>query len=160
MSTATAAPTAHPLWFLDNLAYVHVAGNQSGESFSLGELVGARGNMPPLHVHHRDDETFYVIAGEVTLFYGDHEVLVGPGQALLAPRDIPHTYRVDSDRARWLVINSPSGFEQFLLQESEPAPSAELPPQGRPADPQALAQAAAAYGIEILGPPGMLPSRT
>jgi len=160
MSTATAAPAAHPLWFLDNLAYVHVAGNQSGESFSLGELVGARGNMPPLHVHHRDDETFYVIAGEVTLFYGDHEVLVGPGQALLAPRDIPHTYRVDSDRARWLVINSPSGFEQFLLQESEPAPSAELPPQGRPADPQALAQAAAAYGIEILGPPGMLPSRT
>ena len=126
MSTATAAPTAHPLWFLDNLAYVHVAGNQSGESFSLSELVGARGNMPPLHVHHRDDETFYVIAGEVTLFYGHQEVSVGPGQALLAPRDIPHTYRVDSDRARWLVINSPSGFEQFLFEASEPAPSPEL----------------------------------
>jgi len=160
MSTATAAPAAHPLWFLDNLAYVHVAGNQSGESFSLGELVGARGNMPPLHVHHRDDETFYVIDGEVTLFYGDHEVSIGPGQALLAPRDIPHTYRVDSDRARWLVINSPSGFEQFLLEASEPAPSADLPPQGRPADPQALAQAAAVYGIEILGPPGTLPTGT
>ncbi|MGO9821305.1 MAG: cupin domain-containing protein [Solirubrobacteraceae bacterium] len=158
MSTATAAPTAHPLWFLDNLAYVHVAGNQSGESFSLSELVGARGNMPPLHVHHRDDETFYVIAGEVTLFYGHQEVSVGPGQALLAPRDIPHTYRVDSDRARWLVINSPSGFEQFLFEASEPAPSPELPPQGRPADPQALAQAAAAYDIEILGPPGVLPT--
>jgi mannose-6-phosphate isomerase-like protein (cupin superfamily) len=160
MSTATAAPTAHPLWFLDNLAYVHVAGNQSGESFSLSELVGARGNMPPLHVHHRDDETFYVIDGEVTLFYGDHEVSIGPGQALLTPRDIPHTYRVDSDRARWLVINSPSGFEQFLLDASEPAPSPELPPLGRPADPQALAQAAAVYGIEILGPPGTLPTGT
>ncbi|MGA2011882.1 MAG: cupin domain-containing protein [Solirubrobacteraceae bacterium] len=157
MSTATTAPSAPPLWFLDNLAYVHVAGDESGESFSLGELVGARGNMPPLHVHHRDDETFYVIAGEVTVFYGDHEVSVGAGQAVLASRNIPHTYRVDSDRARWLIINSPAGFEQFLLQTAAPAPAAELPPQGRPADPQALAQAAGAYGIEILGPPGMLP---
>jgi len=157
MSTATTAPAAHPLWFLDNLAYVHVAGDQSGESFSLGELIGARGNMPPLHVHHRDDETFYVIDGEVTVFSGDLEVSVGPGQAILARREIPHTYRVDSERARWLIINSPAGFEQFLLGTSEPAPAAELPPQGRLADPQALAQAAAAYGIEILGPPGMLP---
>ena len=157
MSTATITPRAPALWFLDNLAYVHVGGDQTGQAFSLGELIGLRGNMPPLHVHHHDDETFYVINGEVTIFSGPREVTVGAGQAALAPRGIPHTYRVDSDRARWLIINSPAGFEQFLLRTSEPAPAAELPPQGRPADPQALAQAAAAYGIEILGPPGMLP---
>lgn len=157
MPTSLHAPTAGPLWFLDNLAYVHIAGQQSGGAFSLSELSGARGNMPPLHVHHRDDETFYVIDGEVTVFVGDREISVDAGHATLAPREVPHTYRVESDTARWLVINSPAGFEQFLLAESQPAAAAELPPEGRPADPQALARAAAEYGIEILGPPGTLP---
>ncbi len=157
MSTSLQAQTAQPLWFLDNLAYVHVDGQQSGGTFSLSEISGAQGNMPPLHVHHRDDETFYVIEGDVTVFFGDREVSVSAGQAILAPREVPHSYRVDSDLARWLVINSPAGFEQFLLSASAPAPAGELPPAGRPADPAALAQAAAGYGIEILGPPGTLP---
>jgi hypothetical protein len=56
------------------------------------------------------------------------------------------------------VINSPAGFEQFLRAASEPAPAAELPPAGRQGDPAQLANAAADQGIEILGPPGMLPA--
>jgi hypothetical protein len=56
------------------------------------------------------------------------------------------------------VINSPAGFEQFLRAASEPAPRAELPPAGRHVDPAALATAAADHGIEILGPPGILPA--
>jgi len=55
--------------------------------------------------------------------------------------------------------DSPAGFGQFLRAASDPAPGAELPPAGRPADPAALAEAAAEYGIEILGPPGMLPEQ-
>jgi len=68
-----------------------------------------------------------------------------------------YTYRVESPRARWIVINSPPGFEQFLRAVGEPAPRAELPPAGRHGDPAELAKAAADQGIEILGPPGMLP---
>ena len=146
-----------PLWFFDNLVYVHVDGAQSGGAYSLSETWGARGDMPPLHVHHRNDETFYVLEGDVRLFVGDREILLPTGQAALAPRDVPHTYRVESDRARWLVINSPAGFEQFLRAAGEPAPRAELPPAGRHSDPAGFARAAAEQGIEILGPPGMLP---
>jgi quercetin dioxygenase-like cupin family protein len=151
--------SAPPLWFIDNLVYVHLTGEESGGAYSLSELWGARGNMPPLHVHHRDDEAFYVLEGELRLFLGDREIAVAAGQAALAPRGVAHTYRVESDRARWIVINSPAGFEQFLLTASEPAPGDELPPAGRRADPAALADAAAAHGIEILGPPGTLPSQ-
>jgi quercetin dioxygenase-like cupin family protein len=150
--------TAAPLWFIDNLAYVHIKGEQSDGAYSLSELWGARGDMPPLHVHHRDEESFYVLDGELRLFLGERELVLGAGQAALAPREIAHTYRVESDQARWIVINSPAGFEQFLLAASEPAPSDQLPPAGRPADPAALASAAAAHGIEILGPPGALPA--
>ena len=89
---------------------------------------------------------------------GDRESGLAVRQAALAPRGVPHTYRVESDGARWIVINSPAGFEQFLLAASEPAPSAELPPAGRQLHPDPLATAAADQGIEILGPPGTLPT--
>jgi quercetin dioxygenase-like cupin family protein len=150
---------AQPLWLLDTLVYIRVDGEQSGGAYSLSETWGARGNMPPLHVHHRNDETFYVLEGDVRLFLGDREITLAPGQAAFAPRGVPHTYRVESDRARWLVINSPAGFEQFLRAASEPAPRAELPPAGRTGDTAVLARAAADQGIEILGPPGVLPTR-
>jgi quercetin dioxygenase-like cupin family protein len=150
--------SVQPLWFVGNLAYVHIDGEASGGAYSLTEMWGARGNMPPLHVHRRDDETFYVLDGELRLFVGDRERGLAVRQAALAPRGVPHTYRVESDRARWVVINLPAGFERFLLAASEPAPGAELPPAGRQLHPGALATAAADQGIEILGPPGTLPS--
>jgi quercetin dioxygenase-like cupin family protein len=150
--------SAQPLWFIDNLVYVHVDGEQSSGAFSLSETWGAHGNMPPLHVHHRNDETFYVLEGELRLFLSDREIVLAPGQAAFAPRGVPHTYRVEADRARWIVINSPAGFEQFLRAAGEPAPAAELPPAGRHGDPAQLATAAADQGIEILGPPWMLPA--
>jgi len=151
--------SVQPLWFIDNLVFIHVDGEQSGGAYSLSETWAARGNMPPLHVHRRNDETFYVLEGDVRLFLGDREIVLARGQAALAPRGVPHSYRVESDRARWIVINSPAGYEQFLRAASEPAPRAELPPAGRHSDPAALAEAAAEQGIEILGPPGMLPAQ-
>ena len=87
-----------PLWFVDTLAYVHVDAELSGGAFSMHENWGGRGNMPPLHVHHRDDETFYVLDGEVRLFVGDREIVLATGQAALARHGIAHTYRVDSDQ--------------------------------------------------------------
>jgi len=147
-----------PLWFADNLVFVHVDGEQSGGAYSLSETWAARGNMPPLHVHHRNDETFYVLDGDVRLFVGDRELVLGAGRAAFAPRGVAHAYRVESDRARWIVINSPAGYERFLRAAGEPAPRAELPPVDRGFDAAAFAAAAAEQGIEILGPPGMLPA--
>ena len=103
--------TAAPLWFIQNLAYVHIDGDQSGGAYSLSEVWGPKGDMPPLHVHHRDDEAFYVLDGELRLFIGDQQTVVRAGQAALAPKGIPHVYRVESDGARWLVVTSPAGFE-------------------------------------------------
>ena len=157
MSATARTTRSQPLWFIDNLAYVHIDGKQTKGAYHLGEVVGREGDMPPLHVHHRDDETFYVLEGEITLFVGDQQIKLVAGQAALAPRGVPHVYRIESDTARWLVITSPAGFEQFIRAISQPAERDELPPAGRPLDPAALAQAAAEVGIEILGPPGALP---
>jgi mannose-6-phosphate isomerase-like protein (cupin superfamily) len=146
-----------PLWFLDNLAYVHVDAAASGGTLGLVEAVGRKGNMPPLHVHHRDDEAFYVLDGRLTLFMaGRDPVELGPGEGALAPTGIPHVYRVESDRARWLAAVTPCGFDGLVREIAEPAEYDDLPPEGRVHDIERVNAAAARQGIEILGPPGTM----
>ena len=66
---------------------------------------------------------------------------------MVAPRGVPHAYRVGDRPARWLVISKPSGFERFVAEVAE----------GAIADPATLAETATRYDIELLGPPGTLP---
>jgi quercetin dioxygenase-like cupin family protein len=156
--TAIATAAARPLWFIDNLARVHVDGNVSGGSFDLVESEGRRGDMPPLHVHHDGDETFYVLEGELSLHLPDGSVTLGAGEAFFAPRGVPHVYRIESERARWLVVGTPDGFADFVREVADEPEGDGLPPLGREHDPARIGEAAARHGIELLGPPGMLPS--
>jgi mannose-6-phosphate isomerase-like protein (cupin superfamily) len=157
MSTLTAATRPEPRWFIDNLARIHVGGAATGGRYAIVEAEGRAGDMPPLHVHHREDEVFHVVEGRMTLHLPGNSVELGAGTTVVAPRGIPHTYRVESDIARWLVFCEPAGFDAFVLETSEPAPLEELPPVGRAHDTEALAAAGARHGIDLLGPPGMLP---
>ena len=107
------------------------------------------GDMPPLHVHHSHDEGFYVLSGEVALHMPEGKsVTLQPGEFFLAPRGVPHVYRVSDDGpASWLCLSTPSGFDRFV------AAVGALPDQ----DPQSVTAVAAEHGIEILGPPGTMP---
>src|SRR3954453_19728822 len=111
MMELTSNPTL--IWFNANLAQIHVDGDQTSGAFDLVEMTMPAGDMPPLHIHHRDDETFYVLEGELSLHVGDDHHVVAAGQALLAPRGVAHTYRAETD-TRALVLGSPAGFERFL----------------------------------------------
>ena len=157
MSTPT---TTEPqtLWFIDTVARVLVDGEETNGNYSVVDSVGPQGNMPPLHVHEREDEVFHVVEGQLTVFLPGEQVELNVGDTLRAPCGVPHTYRVESDTCRWLVFCQPAGFEEFVRAVSEPAPSSELPPPDRPHDLDAIAAAAAAAGIELLGPPGALPA--
>ena len=147
-----------PIWFLDNLSRIHVGGDSTGGGLGLVEMTARGGDMPPLHVHHRDDEAFYVLEGRVTVFVAGREpVALIAGQSALGPKGVPHVYRVDSDTARWLVAVGPSGFDGLVRDVGEPAEADDLPPEGRVHDPELVTAAAARHGIEILGPPGTLP---
>jgi mannose-6-phosphate isomerase-like protein (cupin superfamily) len=146
------------IWFLDTLVRVHARGGQTGGRLGLVECVAPPGHQPPPHVHHREDEGFYVLEGELTLHVDDGAVTLGPGAFCNAPRGVPHTFRVTSDApARWLVVSSPAGFEAFVTEYGEPAAAEELPVLDGPPDVERLVAVAARHGIEILGPPGMLP---
>ena len=62
--------TAEPRWFFVNLARVLVTAEDSDGTLGLVELTGTEGEMPPLHIHHREDETFYVVEGEMSITVG------------------------------------------------------------------------------------------
>jgi mannose-6-phosphate isomerase-like protein (cupin superfamily) len=140
-------------WFTDTRMQIHVAGGGT----SLIEAEARHGNMPPLHVHHDEDEWFYMLAGRLSLHTPSGEVEVGPGEAVLGPRGVPHTYRVESETARWLVGTNSGGFASFVEATSVPAEDDGYAPVERMVSPEVLTAEAAARGIEILGPPGLLP---
>ena len=75
---------------------------------------------------------------------------------LYGPRDVPHTFTVSSEQARFLLVVEPAGFEDFVRTVGEPAAQLVIPPPAtEPPDMAALVAAAAEHGIEILGPPGI-----
>jgi quercetin dioxygenase-like cupin family protein len=143
------------LWFIANLAEVLVA----RDDFSLVRIHSPAADQAPLHVHESDDEGFYVLEGTLTLWVGDEDpVTLVPGQYILAPHGVPHTYRAGADGAVTLVTSVPGGFVDFLREAGRPALRPELPVLDGPPDVDGLARIAAAHGITLLGPPGTLPS--
>jgi quercetin dioxygenase-like cupin family protein len=151
------APPAR--WFITNRARVLVDGAATGGAYDQVEMVAPQGDMPPLHVHRDVDECFTVLDGELELYVGDQVLLVGAGGCAVAPRGVPHTYReASAGSARTLITASPASFASFVIRASDEAEGDGLPPEGRAVDMGRIAREAAAVGIELLGPPGMLPS--
>ncbi len=143
-------------WFLGVLATVKASAETTGGRVAVIEHHAPQGTGSPLHVHRREDEWFYVMEGELTFWVGGETVVAQAGGFVFGPRDIPHTFTVTSPEARFLLVTEPAGFEGFLRAVSEPARTLAIPPaMTAPPDMEAMAAAAADYGIEILGPPGI-----
>jgi Cupin domain len=107
-------------------------------------------------VHHREDEWFYVSEGELTFWVGGDVIAAPAGSFVYGPRNVPHTFTVSSEEARFLLVTEPAGLEGFIRSLAEPAERLAIPPAPtEPPDIARLAQTAAEYGIEILGPPGI-----
>lgn len=147
------------LWFIDSLATVHVRGEETGGAMAIVEMLAPAGSMPPLHVHSREDETFYVMEGEMEFYVGNTApVRVGAGGCAVAPRGVPHSFKVTSDEpTRLLVVATPAGFEDFVDEVSDPAPQNTLPPADAPPDMGRIMAAAEKAGIAIMAPPGTMP---
>jgi quercetin dioxygenase-like cupin family protein len=153
---ALGADEGEALWFLGVLATVKAASETTDGRVAVIEHLAPRGAGSPLHVHRREDEWFYVTEGELTFSVGGRVIAAPAGSFVYGPRDIPHTFEVTSDQARFLLVTEPAGFERFMRALAEPAQALTVPPPAdEPPDVERLAAIAADYGIEILGPPGI-----
>jgi quercetin dioxygenase-like cupin family protein len=153
---ALAADEGEALWFIGSLTTIKASSQSTAGRVAVIEHVSPRGSGSPLHVHHREDEWFYVTKGELTIWVGGQVIDAPAGSFVYGPRDIPHTYTVSSDTARFLVVTQPAGFDDFIREFAQPATARVIPPTAtEPADVEAMTRVAAEYGIEILGPPGI-----
>ena len=149
----TARPTTtRDRWFVGSLLRILADSSETGGTLGVFEQTARQHFSPPMHVHHREDTALYVIEGSITVVIGDSRQQLHSGELVWLPRDVPHTFRVDSAEARLLEIITPGGFEAYHVDASDPAPSVTMPPEGEP-DIGRLAAAIGPYGAELVGPP-------
>jgi mannose-6-phosphate isomerase-like protein (cupin superfamily) len=166
---ALAHPFAHALQqspappAATDLHLLHTGEDRFGENHSLGfskisfktstaetagnlfiiEHTGLSSGGPPLHLHTDQEEWFCVVAGEVLFQVGDRRVTLKPGDSILGPRNVPHTFRaVGETPAHMIIAFSPAGrMEQFFRDTAVP--------NSPPEDDAFLRR----YGMELIGPP-------
>jgi mannose-6-phosphate isomerase-like protein (cupin superfamily) len=141
------------IWFLNNRMTIKATGRTTGGAYGLLETELAPRFSPPLHVHHREDESFWILDGEVSVRCGERTFRAGPGAFIFLPRDVPHTFVVEGDRpARMLTLLTPGGGEGFFVEGGRPAEHDGLPPAAPPDIPK-LKQVSERFGADIIGPP-------
>jgi len=129
---------------LGEIITVKVAGEDTGGEYTILHEVSPPQGGPPLHLHHREDEAFYVLEGEYEVRCGENKIRATPGSFILAPREIPHTFRnIGSGPSKVLVIATPAGIEKFFEELSE------LAKQGPP-DIEKVKEIAERYEIELM----------
>jgi quercetin dioxygenase-like cupin family protein len=128
----------------DDRFQILASAEQTGGVYGLVAATLMPADGPPPHVHHGEDETFYVIDGHLRFRIGDEELDAGPGCLVHAPRDVPHLFTVESPTARILTMVTPGGLERFF---------AVLADADEPDDMGLVLSLASEYRFEILTPP-------
>ncbi len=124
-----AQETGESLWFGGGLLTFKVTSAQSGGVLCLFEHAASRGKRTPLHLHPDDDETVYVLEGELLLHIDGVEHTAKPGAVVWIPRGTPHAFLVTSEQARSVWVVTPGGaMEAFYRQAGDAASSRTLPP--------------------------------
>ena len=141
-------------WYMGCLFDWKAVGEQTGGWFSMVETTIRKGVEPPLHVHSREEEAFYVLEGEIDFQVGDQIQTATPGSFVFAPRGIPHTFALRTDVARALILLAPAGLEHTFLQFSEPARERTLQREPLPEpDLERMEATDRDFGITYVGPP-------
>jgi quercetin dioxygenase-like cupin family protein len=131
-----------------------VSGRQTGDVYTLSEIRVSPNNGPPPHIHSREDESFFVLEGEVDFQIGDEKITARPGTFIQGPRGIAHSFKNNMQLpARMLVFITPAGFENFVNEFARPVASFDSPAIPASKDEiDKLVAAAPKYGVQILPP--------
>jgi quercetin dioxygenase-like cupin family protein len=138
------AEPGNSFWYLGQVMSALAEGKDTGGRLTVYEILFPPDSGPPLHVHEREDEAFYVLEGGLSVRMGDEEFEAPAGSFVFQPRGIPHTFRSSSDGARVLLLVVPSGFEGYFRALSRPAEAMTLPPPAGPPSSEQMAAMEAA----------------
>jgi mannose-6-phosphate isomerase-like protein (cupin superfamily) len=142
------------MWVLGDLYRFLATSEDTGGTYALWETTATPGLPgPPPHIHHNEDEAFYVLEGQLELFVDGSVSTAGPGSFVNIPRGTLHTFKnAGTTPVRMLGMVAPGGFEGFFVEVGEPAADPSSPPEGPP-DVERVIATAPKYGLEIPPPP-------
>jgi len=142
------------VWLVGDLITVKVSSEQTGGAFAVAEERTPPQGGPPAHLHTNEDETLYVLEGEVDFLLGDQIISAGAGSSAYLPRGVVHTFKnVGTTPSRMLAVVIPGGLERFFLEAGEEATEGSSPPEGEP-DVGRIVEIGRRYGVEFPPPPG------
>jgi quercetin dioxygenase-like cupin family protein len=128
-----------------------LGGEETANAFSLFENSSTGTSRTPIHVHELDDETLYMLEGEMRAIIAGKEQSVKSGETIFLPRGIPHQLMNTSGApAHYLLLCNPSGFEGFLAEGGHLRVPGEEPKAPSEKDIERMKEAAPRYGITLL----------
>jgi quercetin dioxygenase-like cupin family protein len=146
--------TGAAYWGPGSLMTFIVTGNDTGGAFFLAEMFVPPGGGPPPHIHQREDESFHVLEGTLTVQVGEDTITASPGDFVLLPRGVAHSFKNNGDApVRGLVLTAPAGLENYFAEVFDPATNRSAAPP--PPSKELIAPAMAAshrYGLVLLPP--------
>ncbi len=134
------AELGNSFWYVGQLMSALAEGTDTGGQLTVYEIHFPPDSGPPLHVHEREDEAFFVLEGGLSVRVGDEEWECSVGSFAFQPRGIPHTFKTSSEGARARLLVMPSGFEGYFRALGRPAEAMTLPPPGGPPSTEQVAQ--------------------
>ena len=140
--------------FLSTLSVVKASGTATGGTLAVVEQLLPAGFSPPPHIHHDEDEAFYVLSGQLTAQVGGQHFAAGAGSFLWLPRDVQHGFVVSDDGpCAMLILTTPAGFDRFVAEVGSPTTTTDRLPEPSEPDVPRLIEIAGRYGIEFPPPP-------
>jgi quercetin dioxygenase-like cupin family protein len=127
-------------WYGQALVSLLATGPQTNNTFALLEAMVHSGEEVPFHTHSQEDESFYMLEGEITFYVGEQMMDAKTGDFIFLPRNVRHSWR-STTNARCLVLITPAGFERSFVEFSEPVISMSLPPRQEGPPPEEYLQA-------------------
>ena len=150
------ADLSNTFTYMGSLMSFLVEGEETNRQFALMEYRAKPGNEPPPHIHEREDETLYILEGEVEVYQGDAVLRLGPGDCLFTPKGTPHAWYILTPTIRILGMVVPAHIDLYFKEmKSLPAESMELPAGAvtyAMDDPQRAISLGRKHGCRILSP--------
>ena len=147
-------------FYMGSLMSFLTKGADTGGRIALMEYQAQPGNEPPPHVHHWENELFYVLEGVMELYVGDKVLVIGPGEVAFVPRDKPHAFYIRTPQLRMLILAQATGahavgLDTYFSAMGTPATAMTLPVNAvtyQMNEPAHAARVAAEHGLRILTP--------
>ena len=149
---------ARSLWVLGELVTHKIPSHKTGGAYALFEVATNPGAGPPRHIHHREDESFYVLEGEYEFLIDGYTMKAEASSLLYVPKGTLHAHKnIGGEVGRMLLTQTPGGLYELFFERAGRRPAdgdygGSLLSEDRP-DMASITAIAAEYGIEI--PPSL-----